>query len=489
MGKPTGFMDYKRQELMQRPVEERIKDWQEIKTSSLSQSEELKQQASRCMDCSIPFCHSGMMLNGMVSGCPLHNLMPEFNDLVYRGLDEFAYVRLNKTNNFPEFTSHVCPALCEGACCAGMVTEPVAIRNIEQYIIENAFAKGYVKPNIPEKRTGKRVAIVGSGPAGLACADQLNKAGHSVTVFERDDRPGGLLMYGIPNMKLAKEVVARRISLLEQAGIEFRCNCQVGSNIASETLLEEYDAVVMCTGAPQPRDLNCAGRELEGIHFAKNYLTHATRVLLGDCEQLPEFDAKDKDVVIIGGGDTGNDCMATAIRQGCRSVTQLEINPCLPHSRTEKNPWPEFPRVFKTDYGQEEAIKVFKMDPRCYCTTTKELVGEEGKITGVKVCQNQFKLVEGQKTYTEVPGTERVLPAQMVIIAMGFAGTEARMFEEFKFAKDNRNNIKANDVNYMTSIPGVFAAGDCRRGQSLVVWGIAEGRAAAKAVKKYLENK
>lgn len=487
MGKPTGFMDYERKELTLRPVEERIQDWQEIKTSSLTHKEALQQQAARCMDCSIPFCHSGIMLNNMVSGCPLHNLMPEFNDCIYRGLDEFAYARLNKTNNFPEFTSHVCPAPCEGACCAGVVTAPVTIRNIEQYIIENAFAKGYVKPNIPAKRLDKKVAVIGSGPAGLACADQLNKKGYNVTVFERDNKPGGLLMYGIPNMKLDKKVLARRIQLLEEAGIVFKCNCEVGHKISSETLRKEYDAIVVCTGSPVARDLPVAGRNLEGVYFAKEYLTAATKAFLNSKEVIASLNAKDKDVVIIGGGDTGNDCMATAIRQGCKSVMQLEINPCLPRTRTEKNPWPEFPRVFKTDYGQEEALEVFKADPREFCVTSKELLADgTGKHVGaLRLCQNEWK-GHGPE---DIPGTERIVPAQLVILAMGFVGTEKSLFEEFKFNATARNNIDADDKTYMTSIPGVFAAGDARRGQSLVVWGIAEGRGAAAAVHKYLNNK
>ena len=318
MGKPTGFMDYKRQELALRAPEERINDWQEIKTSSLPQKEALRCQAARCMDCGVPFCHSGLMIGGMVSGCPLHNLMPEFNDLVYHGMDAYAYARLNKTNNFPEFTSHVCPAPCEGACNAGLVNNPVTIRNLEQYIIENAFEQGLVQPNIPAQRTGKRVAVIGSGPAGLACADELNKAGHSVTVYERADRAGGLLMYGVPNMKLDKQIVERRVKLLEAAGVEFVLNSEVGVKLASTTLREEFDAVVLCTGATVPRDLPIKGRELSGIYFAKDYLESVTKSLLNSnfADGLA-IDAKDKDVVIIGGGDTGNDCMATVIRQGC----------------------------------------------------------------------------------------------------------------------------------------------------------------------------
>ncbi len=487
MGKATGFMDYKRQELALRAVEERINDWQEIKTSSLPHQEELRCQAARCMDCGVPFCHSGVMLGRMVSGCPLHNLMPEFNDLVYHGMDAYAYARLNKTNNFPEFTSHVCPAPCEGACNAGLVNNPVTIRNIEQYIIENAFAQKLVQPNLPAQRTGKRVAVIGSGPAGLACADELNKAGHSVTVYERADRAGGLLMYGVPNMKLDKKIVERRIKLLEDAGVDFVLNSEVGVKIASSTLREEYDAVVLCTGATVPRDLPVPGRELAGIYFAKDYLESVTKSLLNSnfADGLA-IDAKDKDVVIIGGGDTGNDCLATAIRQGCKSVRQLEINPCLPHSRTAENPWPQFPRIFKTAYGQEEAIHKFKEDPREFCITSKEFVGEAGKVTGVRLCQNEWKEVDGRRLPCDIAGTERVVPAQLVLLAMGFVGSEQSLFDEFAFAKAPNGSIAAKEGSYATSVPGVFAAGDARRGQSLVVWAIAEGRGAAKAVNAYL---
>lgn len=490
MGKVTGFMDYKRQELALRAPEERINDWQEIKTSSLEQREALRCQAARCMDCGVPFCHSGVMLGRMVSGCPLHNLMPEFNDLVYHGMDAYAYARLHKTNNFPEFTSHVCPAPCEGACNAGLINSPVTIRNIEQYIIEKAFAEGLVQPELPAQRSGRRVAVIGSGPAGLACADELNKAGHSVTVYERADRAGGLLMYGVPNMKLDKKIVARRVQLLEQAGVKFMLNSELGVNLASSSLREEYDAVVLCTGATKPRDLPVAGRDLAGIYFAKDYLESVTKSLLNSnfADGLA-IDAKDKDVVIIGGGDTGNDCMATAIRQGCRSVRQLEINPCLPHSRTADNPWPQFPRIFKTDYGQEEAIHKFKEDPREFCITSKEFIGESGQVTGVRLCQNEWKQVGNCRVPVDVAGTERIVPAQLVLLAMGFTGSEQSLFDEFGFERAANGSIAAQEGSYATSIEGVFAAGDARRGQSLVVWAIAEGRGAAKAVAAYLAQK
>ena len=489
MGKPTGFIDYERQELSLRTPEERVQDWGEIKTSSLPHSEALRKQAARCMDCGIPFCHSGIMLGNAVSGCPLHNLMPEFNDLVYHGMDDYAYARLNKTNNFPEFTSHVCPAPCEGACSAGLVNDPVTIRNIEQYIIENAFAKGLVKPAKPAKATGKKVAVIGSGPAGLACADQLNKAGHSVTVYERADRAGGLLMYGIPNMKLDKAVVERRIKLMEAGGVKFELNSEIGYKISYEMLREEYDAIVLCTGSTVPRNLPIPGRDLEGIYFAKDYLHNVTKSLLdSNFADGNAITAKDKDVVVIGGGDTGTDCVATALRQGCRSVRQIEIMPCLPRTRGENNPWPEFPRIFKTDYGQEEAIKVFKADPREYCISSKEFLGKDGKVESLRLCQIEWKQVNGRMTPVEINGTEKVVPAQLVLLAMGFAGTETRLFEEFGFAKSPMNTIAADDKTYATSIPGIFAAGDARRGQSLVVWAIAEGRGVAAAVDKFLSK-
>ncbi len=409
--------------------------------------------------------------------------------MLYRGMDAFAYARLAKTNNFPEFTSHVCPAPCEGACNAGMVSAPVTIRNIEQYLIENAFAQGLVKPVVPERRSGKKVAIVGSGPAGLACADQLNRAGHLVTVYERADRAGGLLMYGVPNMKLDKKLVERRIGLLQEAGINFVLNAEVGVKLASGTLREEYDAVVLCTGATKPRDLPVNGRELGGIYFAKEYLHSVTKSLLdSNFADGLAVTAKDKDVVIVGGGDTGNDCMATVIRQGCRSVRQLQINPCLPHSRSENNPWPQFPKVFKTDYGQEEAIYKFKEDAREFCVTTKEFIGENGQVTGVRLCQNQWCQINGRLTRTDMPGTERIVPAQLVLLAMGFAGSEQRILDEFGVEQSANGSIAADDKTYLTSVPGVFAAGDARRGQSLVVWAIAEGRGAAAAVDKYLSE-
>lgn len=490
MGKPTGFIDYSRTELEMRPARERLQDWDEIKTSSLPHKKELQEQAARCMDCSVPFCHSGVMLGNALSGCPLHNLMPEFNEFVFQGLDHFAYARLNKTNNFPEFTSHVCPAPCEGACSAGLITSPVSIKNLEQYIIEQAFAKKLVKPNKPAHRSGKKVAVIGSGPAGLACADELNKAGHMVTVYERADRPGGLLMYGIPNMKLEKKLVERRVKLLKDGGVEFSLNSEIGHSISSEMLTKQYDAIVLCTGSTIPRDLPIPGRELKGIHFAKDYLHLATKSLLDSkMEDGKAISAKGKDVVVIGGGDTGTDCVATAIRQGCKSIRQIEIMPCLPHSRAFNNPWPEFPRVFKTDYGQEEAIELFGKDPRQYCILSKEFIGKNGEVDKIRICRVEWKNVNGNTVPVEIPNTEETIPAQLVLLAMGFVGTEQTLFDEFKLEKTPQNNIAANEKNYATSVEGIFTAGDARRGQSLVVWAIAEGRQAAAAVNKYLKTK
>ena len=490
MGKITGFMDYARSEVAPRSPEERLADWNEIKQSMLGHADHVRCQASRCMDCGTPFCHSGVAINRLASGCPLHNLMPEFNELVYHNMDGRAYARLNMTNNFPEFTSLVCPAPCEGACNAGLATAPVTIRNIEQFIIERAFEQGLVKPFVPAVRTGKKVAIVGSGPAGLACADQLNKAGHLVTVYERDDRAGGLLMYGVPNMKLEKSVVERRIAILEASGIKFALNSEIGVNVASATLMEQYDAVVLCTGATKPRDLQVNGRDLKGIYFAKDYLENVTKSLLNsNFEDGQAISAKDKDVVIIGGGDTGNDCMATVLRQGCRSVKQLQHNPCPPRKRAADNPWPQFPRIFMTDYGQEEAIYKFKEEPREFCVSTKEFVGKRGRVTGVLVCQNRPLEKNGRRAKIEIPGTERVLPAQMVLLAMGYAGSEQRILDEFGVAKAQNGSIAADEETFMTSVPKVFAAGDSRRGQSLVVWAISEGRRAAAAVDRFLMGK
>lgn len=486
MGKPTGFMEYKREIPTDREPNERISDWNEF---HLPMSEEaLRTQGARCMDCGIPFCHTGLLVSGMASGCPINNLIPEWNDLIYRGHWRQALDRLHRTNNFPEFTGRVCPAPCEGSCTLGISDPPVTIKNIEASIVERGWQEGWIVPNPPRTRTGKKVAVVGSGPAGLAAAAQLNKAGHTVTVFERADLPGGLLMYGIPNMKLDKqEVVLRRIRLMEQEGISFVCNTEIGSaEYPVEKLCSDYDAVVLATGSTLPRDLPIEGRELNGIHFAMDFLTANTKALL---QQGTDFiSAKDTDVIIIGGGDTGTDCVATSLRHGCRSVTQLEIMPRSPDVRADDNPWPEWPKVHKIDYGQEEAAAVFGTDPRTYLTTATRFEGDaNGNVTAVHTVEVTWgKNDKGQFVPTPVPGTEQIRPAGLVLLAMGFLGPEQPLLDALGIERDPRSTIKAEYGQYTTSLPGVFAAGDCRRGQSLVVWAINEGRAAARECDRYL---
>jgi glutamate synthase (NADPH/NADH) small chain len=425
----------------------------------------------------------------MASGCPINNLVPEWNDLVYRGLWKEALDRLHKTNNFPEFTGRVCPAPCEGSCVLGINNPPVTIKNIEAAITDRGWEEGWVLPEQPRARTGKKVAVIGSGPAGLSCAEQLNKAGHTVTVFERADRPGGLLMYGIPNMKLdKKEVVLRRIKLMEDSGIKFICNANVGDNVEPQIFLKEYDATVFCTGATQPRDLPIEGRNLKGVHFAMELLTANTKAVLnGGAEHCP-IHAKDKDVIVIGGGDTGTDCVGTSMRHGCKSIVQIEILPKPPLERTADNPWPEWPKTYKMDYGQEEAAAKFGADPRVYLTTVKKFNGDAaGNLQSIVTVEIKWEKNEkGQFIPKEQPGTEKVRPAQLVLLAMGFLGPEQALVKEIGLETDARSNIKAEHENYTTSIKGVFAAGDCRRGQSLVVWAINEGRGAARECDRYL---
>ncbi len=487
MGKPTGFLEYQRKLPGDRDALTRLGDWNEIHTHQ--PEEELRTQGARCMDCGIPFCHTGTLISGMASGCPINNLIPEWNDLVYRGLWREALERLHKTNNFPEFTGRVCPAPCEGSCVLGIIQPPVTIKNIEVSIIDKGWENDWVLPNPPSKRTGKKVAVVGSGPAGLSVAAQLNHAGHNVTVFERADRPGGLLMYGIPNMKLAKEeVVMRRIRLLEDEGIRFECNANVGTDIPLEKLRRDFDAIVICTGATKPRDLPVEGRQFQGIHFAMDFLTANTKALLSSPRGDDFIDAQGKDVVIIGGGDTGTDCVGTSLRQGCKSLVQLEILPKLPLSRQQDNPWPEWPKVFKTDYGQEEATAKFGSDPRIYSTTATRFEGDDqGAVKAIQTIQVEWaKNDKGQLAPKPIPGTERVIPAQLVLLAMGFLGPEQPLLESMGIERDARTNIKAEHGKYLTNIPGVFAAGDCRRGQSLVVWAFNEGRGAARECDRYL---
>jgi glutamate synthase (NADPH) small chain len=487
MGKPTGFIDYLRELPADRPAAERIRDWNEFHFHM--EEPKLRQQGARCMDCGIPFCHTGTLISGMAAGCPIHNLIPEWNDLVYRGLWKEALERLHKTNNFPDFTGRVCPAPCEGSCVLGINNPPVTIKNIECAIIDHGWDNGWVKPQPPKVRTGKKVAVVGSGPAGLCAAAQLNKAGHTVTVFERADRPGGLLMYGIPNMKLDKEeVVLRRIRQLEAEGIAFLCNIDVGTNYPGERLLKEFDAVVLCTGATRPRNLPVEGRDLKGIHFAMDFLTANTRALLDRHKNGEFISAEGKDVIVVGGGDTGTDCVGTSLRQGCRSLVQIEILPKPPAERAKDNPWPEWPKVYRLDYGQEEAAAKFGADPRIYLTTVKRFIGDgHGQVKEALTVRIQWERNEkGQFVPKEVPGTEKVVPTQLVLLAMGFLGPEQPLLETLNVDRDPRTNIKAEFEKYQTNLKGVFAAGDCRRGQSLVVWAFNEGRGAARECDRYL---
>lgn len=486
MGKPTGFMEFNRELPADREPLERIRDWNEFHLHM--PEEKLRKQGARCMDCGVPFCHTGMLVSGMACGCPINNLIPEWNDLVYRKLWRQALERLHRTNNFPEFTGRVCPAPCEGSCTLGINEPPVTIKNIEVSIVERGWQEGWITPAPPKVRTGKSVAVVGSGPAGLSAAAQLNKAGHRVTVFERADLPGGLLMYGIPNMKLDKrEVVLRRIRLMEEEKIAFVCNTNIGSaDYPVEKLRSEFDAVVLATGATLPRDLPIEGRSLKGIHFAMDFLTANTKAILN--EGVDRISAAGKDVVIIGGGDTGTDCVGTSLRHGCKSVVQLEIMPRSPDSRADDNPWPEWPKVHKIDYGQEEAAAVFGADPRVFLTTATRFEGDAaGNVTAIHTVQVSWeKNDKGHFVPVPVPGTEQVRPADLVLLAMGFLGPEQELPEALGIERDPRSNIKAEFGRYATSLAGVFAAGDCRRGQSLVVWAINEGRGAARECDRYL---
>lgn len=488
MGKATGFMEYEREEGKVIPVKERIRNFSEF--HGRLNMEKQRKQAARCMACGVPFCQYGGMLAGMASGCPLHNLVPETNDLVYSGNMKQAYLRLSKTHSFPEFTCRVCPALCEAACTCNLNGEPVSTKENEKAIIETAYQEGWVRPVIPLVRSGKKVAVVGSGPSGLAAAQQLNRRGHLVTVFERSDRIGGLLRYGIPNMKLDKSVIDRRIKIMEEEGVVFKTGVNVGADISAEELKKEFDAVLLCCGASNPRDISVTGRDAEGIFFAVDFLGRVTKQLLdSNFEEAPFELAKDKHVIVIGGGDTGNDCVGTAIRLQAASVTQLEMMPCPPPDRAANNPWPEWPRILKTDYGQEEAIEVFGQDPRVYQTTVKEFVKDKkGRVKQAVLVKlkGEKDPKSGRMMMVPVEGSEKTVPCDLVLIAAGFLGSQKYVTDAFGVETDGRTNVKTEAGKYASSVPGVFTAGDMHRGQSLVVWAIHEGREAAKAVDEAL---
>lgn len=496
MGKPTGFLDYERTDSAAVKPQDRIKNFNEFHTY-LDRKDQMI-QAARCMDCGIPFCQAGVMISGMASGCPLNNLVPETNELVYRGNWEQAYIRLSKTHSFPEFTSRVCPALCEAACTCGLHSAPVSTKDNEAAIIDYAFEHDLVKEEIPKVRTGKKVAVIGSGPSGLACAQLLNKRGHSVTVFERSDRIGGLLRYGIPNMKLDKRKIDRRVSLMQQAGIEFKCGINVGKDISADQILKEYDRVVLCCGASNPRDIKADGRDAKGIYFAVDFLKEVSKKLMdNDYDSDRVINAGDfsfvslkgKKVIVIGGGDTGNDCVGTSIRLGAELVTQIEMMPPAPQNRADSNPWPEWPKVLKTDYGQEEAIYKYGSDPRIFKTTvTGFLKDKKGNLTGVKTVELERVLDKesGRMNMVPVKGTEKELKADIVLIAAGFLGSESYVTDQFKVDVNERTNVKTDPGSHKTSNDRIFTAGDMHRGQSLVVWAIAEGREAAKQVDESL---
>jgi glutamate synthase (NADPH/NADH) small chain len=479
MGKPTGFMEYPRKTVAYRDATERQGDYKEIYTAPAENR--LRRQGARCMDCGVPFCQSD-------SGCPVDNLIPEWNDLIYRGRWQEALHRLHKTNNFPEFTGRVCPAPCEGSCVLGINNPAVTIKNIENAIIDRGFEEGWVQPAVPEQRSGKKVAVVGSGPAGLAAAEQLNAAGHSVTVYEREDRIGGLLMYGIPNMKLDKAVVDRRVELMRAAGVEFVVSTNIGKDITAEQLQGENDALLFATGSTTPRDLPVPGRELNGVHFAMDFLTENTRSLLNsDLKDGNYISAAGKNVVVIGGGDTGTDCIATSIRHGCASMNNLELMPQPPEKRADNNPWPEWPLIMRTDYGHQESIAKFGADPRAFTIVTKGFLDDgNGNVAGVQTVHVDWAQHNGRMEMREIPGTEQTYEADLVLLAMGFVGPETYLTEPLSLELDQRGNYKAEHGDYQTNVAGVFAAGDCRRGQSLVVWGINEGRGAARTIDEYL---
>lgn len=488
MGKPTGFMEYERQVSVAEEPKERIKHFNEFHTHLPKEKQQL--QGARCMECGVPFCQAGMDLCGMTSGCPLHNLVPEWNDLVYTGNWQQAYNRLKKTNNFPEFTSRVCPALCENACTCGLYGDPVSTKENEYAIIENAYEKGYALPHPPKVRTGKKVAVIGSGPSGLAVADQLNKRGHLVTVFERHDRIGGLLMYGIPNMKLEKRIIDRKIDVMKAEGITFVTNTDIGKDIKPAKLLADFDRVVLCCGSSNPRDITAPGRDAEGIYFAVDFLSRNTKSLLDSNFKDGNYvSAKGKNVIIIGGGDTGNDCVGTCMRHGCKSVTQIEMMPKAPDKRAANNPWPEWPKICKTDYGQEEAIAVFGHDPRIYESTVKEFIKDKnGRLKAVKIVKLAWEKdpQTGRMNSKEVAGSEKIMDCELVLIAAGFLGAQKYVTDAFKVELTPRTNVKTEQDSFKTNVKNVFAAGDMHTGQSLVVKAIRQGRECAREVDESL---
>lgn len=488
MGKPTGFLEFERECGEVASPRQRINNYNEFHSPLPKERQQL--QGGRCMDCGVPFCQSGMLIGGMASGCPLNNLIPEWNDLLWTGNYKQAYMRLSKTNSFPEFTSRVCPAPCEAACTCNLNGSPVSVKENEKTVIEEAYESGYVKPAPPTIRTDKRIAVIGSGPAGLACADRLNKRGHSVTVFEREDRVGGLLMYGIPNMKLEKQVIDRRVEIMKAEGVNFVTNADVGADIKASKLLKEYDSIVLACGASSPRDIKVPGREAKGIYFAVDFLKATTKSLLSsNLEDKQYISAKGKKVLVIGGGDTGNDCVGTAIRHGCAGIMQLEMMPKPPKERLSDNPWPEWPKILKTDYGQEEAIEVFGSDPRVYQTTVKEFIADKaGNVKKARLVKLEAKKDEksGKTVMAPVENSEYEVEAELVLIAAGFLGCQEYVAKAFGVELNERSNVKTAQGAYDTSAPKVFTAGDMHRGQSLVVWAIREGREAARAVDKSL---
>jgi glutamate synthase (NADPH/NADH) small chain len=480
VGKPSGFLEFDRDVVPYRHPLERLEDFDEILTQP--PEEHLRIQGARCMDCGVPFCQSS-------TGCPIDNLIPEWNDLVYQKRWKEALDRLHKTNNFPEFTGRVCPAPCEGACVLGIIEPAVTIKNIENAIIDRGFSEGWVTAKPPAKRTGKRVAIVGSGPTGLAAAAQLNKVGHRVTVYERADRIGGLLTYGIPNMKLDKRVVQRRLDLMKEEGVTFVVNADVGNTVEPQQLLDENDGMILTTGATKPHDLPIPGRDLKGVHFAMEFLTLNMQALMDAGSSNGDIiSAAGKDVIVIGGGDTGTDCIGTAMRQGCRSLINFELLPCPPDDRAPDNPWPEWPKIFRVDYGHQEVAAKFGDDPREFCILSKEFIGDDkGNVAGIRTVTVDWRQDDtGKWKMTEMPGSERIWKAQCVLFAMGFLGPENYVSDQLGIAYDNRSNYLATHGHFDTNVPGVFAAGDCRRGQSLVVWAINEGRGAARECDRYL---